>query len=193
MPFCPFRAQTRVSAPVLGGFANGCHAGPQSSCLYSGFLIQSRHSELYSVPLSRLPSNSKMGKILDLAPTPVPCPWYDSGDIQVRVSWPRALDQNQGEGVTSTPRRTRPEPPPPAPRCLPAGCLHFLPCSVTMAPAFRLSLKAKVSDNMSHLMVDFAQERRMLQALKFLPGERGPPRVSEKWLGVWEALRQGLE
>ncbi|KAM9242014.1 fibronectin type III and SPRY domain-containing protein 1 isoform 4-T4 [Dugong dugon] len=40
---------------------------------------------------------------------------------------------------------------------------------VTMAPAFRLSLKAKVSDNMSHLMVDFAQERRMLQAIKFLP------------------------
>uniref|UniRef100_A0A8C9FTW2 Fibronectin type III and SPRY domain containing 1 n=1 Tax=Pavo cristatus TaxID=9049 RepID=A0A8C9FTW2_PAVCR len=44
------------------------------------------------------------------------------------------------------------------------------PCpSVTMAPAFRLSLKAKVSDNMSHLMVDFAQERRLLQALAFLP------------------------
>lgn len=42
-----------------------------------------------------------------------------------------------------------------------------------MAPAFRLSLKAKVSDNMNHLMVDFAQERRMLQALKFLPGEKG--------------------
>ncbi|NWI65273.1 FSD1 protein, partial [Todus mexicanus] len=42
--------------------------------------------------------------------------------------------------------------------------------SVTMAPAFRLSLKAKVSDNMSHLMVDFAQERRLLQALAFLPG-----------------------
>ncbi|KAM6331998.1 fibronectin type III and SPRY domain-containing protein 1 isoform 1-T1 [Alca torda] len=41
--------------------------------------------------------------------------------------------------------------------------------SVTMAPAFRLSLKAKVSDNMSHLMVDFAQERRLLQALTFLP------------------------
>ncbi|XP_075380375.1 fibronectin type III and SPRY domain-containing protein 1 isoform X2 [Mycteria americana] len=41
--------------------------------------------------------------------------------------------------------------------------------SVTMAPAFRLSLKAKVSDNMSHLMVDFAQERRLLQALAFLP------------------------
>uniref|UniRef100_A0A8C2VUU8 Fibronectin type III and SPRY domain-containing protein 1 n=1 Tax=Chinchilla lanigera TaxID=34839 RepID=A0A8C2VUU8_CHILA len=40
---------------------------------------------------------------------------------------------------------------------------------VTMAPAFRLSLKAKVSDNMSHLMVDFAQERQMLQALTFLP------------------------
>uniref|UniRef100_A0A8B9ZGV9 Fibronectin type III and SPRY domain containing 1 n=1 Tax=Anas platyrhynchos TaxID=8839 RepID=A0A8B9ZGV9_ANAPL len=40
---------------------------------------------------------------------------------------------------------------------------------VTMAPAFRLSLKAKVSDNMSHLMVDFAQERRLLQALAFLP------------------------
>ncbi|CAM9773460.1 unnamed protein product [Bubo scandiacus] len=41
--------------------------------------------------------------------------------------------------------------------------------SVTMAPAFRLSLKAKVSDNMSHLMVDFTQERRLLQALAFLP------------------------
>ncbi|XP_021100644.1 fibronectin type III and SPRY domain-containing protein 1 isoform X2 [Heterocephalus glaber] len=41
--------------------------------------------------------------------------------------------------------------------------------SVTMAPAFRLSLKAKVSDNMSHLMVDFAQERQMLQGLTFLP------------------------
>ncbi|KAM5189368.1 fibronectin type III and SPRY domain-containing protein 1 isoform 4-T4 [Callospermophilus lateralis] len=49
-----------------------------------------------------------------------------------------------------------------------------LPCSVTMAPAFRLSLKAKVSDNMSHLMVDFAQERQMLQALKFLPVPSAP-------------------
>ncbi|XP_017807584.1 fibronectin type III and SPRY domain-containing protein 1 isoform X2 [Papio anubis] len=45
---------------------------------------------------------------------------------------------------------------------------------VTMAPAFRLSLKAKVSDNMSHLMVDFAQERQMLQALKFLPVPSAP-------------------
>ncbi|KAM5238754.1 fibronectin type III and SPRY domain-containing protein 1 isoform 4-T4 [Ctenodactylus gundi] len=45
---------------------------------------------------------------------------------------------------------------------------------VTMAPAFRLSLKAKVSDNMSHLMVDFAQERQMLQALKFLPVPNAP-------------------
>ncbi|KAJ8374448.1 hypothetical protein SKAU_G00050280 [Synaphobranchus kaupii] len=41
--------------------------------------------------------------------------------------------------------------------------------SVTMAPAFRLSLKAKASDNMSHMMVDFAQEREMLLAIKFLP------------------------
>ncbi|KGL74373.1 Fibronectin type III and SPRY domain-containing protein 1, partial [Tinamus guttatus] len=48
------------------------------------------------------------------------------------------------------------------------------PRSVTMAPAFRLSLKAKVSDNMSHLMVDFAQERRLLQALAFLPGPSTP-------------------
>ncbi|KAJ8277243.1 hypothetical protein GJAV_G00073020 [Gymnothorax javanicus] len=38
-----------------------------------------------------------------------------------------------------------------------------------MAPAFRLSLKAKVSDNMSHMMVDFGQEREMLLAIKFLP------------------------
>ncbi|XP_059513515.1 FSD1-like protein isoform X7 [Myotis daubentonii] len=43
---------------------------------------------------------------------------------------------------------------------------------VTMASAFRLSLKPKVSDNMTHLMVDFSQERQMLQTLKFLPGLR---------------------
>lgn len=42
---------------------------------------------------------------------------------------------------------------------------------VTMASAFRLSLKPKVSDNMTHLMVDFAQERQILQTLKFLPGK----------------------
>ncbi|XP_014071920.1 fibronectin type III and SPRY domain-containing protein 1 isoform X3 [Salmo salar] len=41
--------------------------------------------------------------------------------------------------------------------------------SVTMAPAFRLSLKAKTTDSMSHMMVDFTQEREMLQAIKFLP------------------------
>ncbi|XP_039205241.1 fibronectin type III and SPRY domain-containing protein 1-like, partial [Crotalus tigris] len=46
--------------------------------------------------------------------------------------------------------------------------------SVTMAPAFRLSLKAKVTDNMSHLMVDFAQERQILQTLKFLPVPSAP-------------------
>ena len=39
-----------------------------------------------------------------------------------------------------------------------------------MASAFRLSLKPKVSDNMTHLMVDFSQERQILQTLKFLPG-----------------------
>lgn len=55
-----------------------------------------------------------------------------------------------------------------------------------MAPAFRLSLKAKVSDNMSHLMVDFAQERRMLQALKFLPGEKG----TLLGPGVWGTLKK---
>uniref|UniRef100_A0A671TS14 Fibronectin type III and SPRY domain containing 1 n=1 Tax=Sparus aurata TaxID=8175 RepID=A0A671TS14_SPAAU len=51
---------------------------------------------------------------------------------------------------------------------------------VTMAPAFRLSLKAKASDNMSHLMVDFSQERGMLQSLKFLPVPATPEiQVSE--------------
>jgi hypothetical protein len=40
-----------------------------------------------------------------------------------------------------------------------------------MAPAFRLSLKAKATDSMSHMMVDFTQEREMLQAIKFLPGQ----------------------
>uniref|UniRef100_A0A3P8VFT5 Fibronectin type III and SPRY domain containing 1 n=1 Tax=Cynoglossus semilaevis TaxID=244447 RepID=A0A3P8VFT5_CYNSE len=51
---------------------------------------------------------------------------------------------------------------------------------VTMAPAFRLSLKAKASDNMSHLMVDFSQERELLKSLKFLPVPATPEiQVSE--------------
>ncbi|NXW25305.1 FSD1L protein, partial [Circaetus pectoralis] len=45
---------------------------------------------------------------------------------------------------------------------------------VTMASAFRISLKPKVSDSMTHLMVDFALERRMLQAVKFLPVPKPP-------------------
>ncbi|ELW64570.1 FSD1-like protein, partial [Tupaia chinensis] len=45
---------------------------------------------------------------------------------------------------------------------------------VTMASAFRLCLKPKVSDNMTHLMVDFSQERQILQTLKFLPVPKAP-------------------
>ncbi|CAH2293890.1 FSD1 isoform X1 [Pelobates cultripes] len=45
---------------------------------------------------------------------------------------------------------------------------------VTMAAAFRLSLKPKTSDNMTHLMVDFSQERQMIQTLKFLPVPKAP-------------------
>ncbi|NWZ59271.1 FSD1L protein, partial [Haliaeetus albicilla] len=45
---------------------------------------------------------------------------------------------------------------------------------VTMASAFRISLKPKVSDSMTHLMVDFALERRMLQSVKFLPVPKPP-------------------
>ncbi|NXK14039.1 FSD1L protein, partial [Herpetotheres cachinnans] len=45
---------------------------------------------------------------------------------------------------------------------------------VTMASAFCISLKPKVSDNMTHLMVDFTLERRMLQAVKFLPVPKAP-------------------
>ncbi len=40
-----------------------------------------------------------------------------------------------------------------------------------MAPAFRLTMKPKATDNMTHLMVDFSQERQLLQGLKFLPGK----------------------
>ncbi|XP_076867465.1 FSD1-like protein isoform X3 [Brachyhypopomus gauderio] len=45
---------------------------------------------------------------------------------------------------------------------------------VTMAPAFRLTMKPKATDSMSHLMVDFSQERRLLQGLHFLPVPRAP-------------------
>lgn len=46
----------------------------------------------------------------------------------------------------------------------------FICLRVTMAPAFRLTMKPKASDNMTHLMVDFSQERQLLQGLRFLPG-----------------------
>lgn len=52
-----------------------------------------------------------------------------------------------------------------------------------MASAFRLSLKPKVSDNMTHLMVDFSQERQMLQTLKFLPG---------KYIIIWEHSNKNI-
>ncbi|XP_026874612.2 FSD1-like protein isoform X3 [Electrophorus electricus] len=45
---------------------------------------------------------------------------------------------------------------------------------VTMAPAFRLTMKPKATDTMSHLMVDFSQERQLLQGLRFLPVPRAP-------------------
>uniref|UniRef100_A0A8B9KBC8 Fibronectin type III and SPRY domain containing 1-like n=1 Tax=Astyanax mexicanus TaxID=7994 RepID=A0A8B9KBC8_ASTMX len=45
---------------------------------------------------------------------------------------------------------------------------------VTMAPAFRLTMKPKATDNMTHLMVDFSQERQLLQGLRFLPVPRAP-------------------
>uniref|UniRef100_A0A672P2S8 Fibronectin type III and SPRY domain containing 1 like n=1 Tax=Sinocyclocheilus grahami TaxID=75366 RepID=A0A672P2S8_SINGR len=52
--------------------------------------------------------------------------------------------------------------------------LEFANNAVTMAPAFRLTLKPKATDNMTHLMVDFSQERPLLQGLKFLPVPRAP-------------------
>ncbi|XP_060719140.1 FSD1-like protein isoform X1 [Tachysurus vachellii] len=45
---------------------------------------------------------------------------------------------------------------------------------VTMAPAFRLTMKPKATDNMTHLMVDFSQERQLLHGLRFLPVPNAP-------------------
>uniref|UniRef100_A0A669QQ66 Uncharacterized protein n=1 Tax=Phasianus colchicus TaxID=9054 RepID=A0A669QQ66_PHACC len=45
---------------------------------------------------------------------------------------------------------------------------------VTMASAFRISLKPEVSDSMTHLMVDFTRERHALQTVKFLPVPKAP-------------------
>ncbi|NXW11270.1 FSD1L protein, partial [Fregetta grallaria] len=45
---------------------------------------------------------------------------------------------------------------------------------VTVASAFHMSLKPKVSDSMTHLMVDFSLEKRVLQAVKFLPVPKAP-------------------
>uniref|UniRef100_G1TVQ4 Fibronectin type III and SPRY domain containing 1 n=1 Tax=Oryctolagus cuniculus TaxID=9986 RepID=G1TVQ4_RABIT len=71
----------------------------------------------------------------------------------------------------------------------------------TMTTAFRLSLKAKASDNMSHFMVDFAQERQILQALKFLPVPSAPMNLvwhvtdedSKLDHYVWEYRRTNFE
>ncbi|KAM6391989.1 FSD1-like protein [Rhynochetos jubatus] len=48
---------------------------------------------------------------------------------------------------------------------------------VRMALAFSISLKPNVSDCMTHLMVDFSLEKRMLQSVKFLPVPR-PPEIN---------------
>ncbi|KAI8503414.1 cell division [Branchiostoma belcheri] len=45
---------------------------------------------------------------------------------------------------------------------------------VTMSPAFRLTLKPKVTDNMSHLVADFTEEREALRKLDFLPAPATP-------------------
>lgn len=43
-----------------------------------------------------------------------------------------------------------------------------------MAPAFRLTTRPVVSENMSQYTVDFSTERAGLQRLYFLPGESVP-------------------
>ncbi|XP_037228668.1 FSD1-like protein isoform X2 [Falco biarmicus] len=45
---------------------------------------------------------------------------------------------------------------------------------VTTASAFCISLKPKVNDNMTHMMVDFTLERHILQSVKFLPVPKAP-------------------
>ncbi|CAH1251983.1 FSD1 [Branchiostoma lanceolatum] len=45
---------------------------------------------------------------------------------------------------------------------------------VTMSPAFRLTLKPKVTDNMSHLVADFTEEKEALRKLDFLPAPATP-------------------
>uniref|UniRef100_A0A3B3QZ94 Fibronectin type III and SPRY domain containing 1 like n=1 Tax=Paramormyrops kingsleyae TaxID=1676925 RepID=A0A3B3QZ94_9TELE len=45
---------------------------------------------------------------------------------------------------------------------------------VTVAPAFRHTMKLKATANMSYLTVDFSEERRMLEKLSFLPVPRAP-------------------
>ncbi|XP_052361360.1 fibronectin type III and SPRY domain-containing protein 1-like [Oncorhynchus keta] len=55
-----------------------------------------------------------------------------------------------------------------------------------MAPAFRLTMKPKATDNMDHLMVDFNQERQLLQNLKFLP----VPQAPEMEVGGLSGVRQ---
>uniref|UniRef100_A0A672QCA3 Fibronectin type III and SPRY domain containing 1 like n=1 Tax=Sinocyclocheilus grahami TaxID=75366 RepID=A0A672QCA3_SINGR len=62
--------------------------------------------------------------------------------------------------------------------------LEFANNAVTMAPAFRLTMKPKATDNMTHLMVDFIQERQLLQGLKFLPVPRAPEIVLEDCLVI---------
>lgn len=106
-----------------------------------------------------------MGKIGGQVPIPESCLCVKVGHPLGEARSPCTVQKHMAGLQMSQPDHSATKPP--------LVCSYLPPCSVTMAPAFRLSLKAKVSDNMSHLMVDFAQERQMLQALKFLPGEMG--------------------
>lgn len=175
---CPLslRGTAKVFCPSVGAL---CHIDAWLGlslpvCILAFRLSQHNSLDFILFLFLGCQANQRWVRCWDLAPTPLPHPCCEGGNAQVRVPWPRALDRKKGEGVPYTHLGG-----------LGLG-VHLLPCSVTMAPAFRLSLKAKVSDNMSHLMVDFAQERRMLQALTFLPGERGTcwrAKIAGKWPG----------
>ena len=135
-----------------------CSTPGSSRCCLTCFLFL-----LFPSALCRLPNRSRIGTVPPLPPL-THSYGVEGGDAGVGRCPPSSAPSCRSGGVRPPPGR--------------ADALS--PCrSVTMAPAFRLSLKAKVSDNMSHLMVDFGQERRLLQGLAFLPGT--PSRWGRAW------------
>lgn len=104
----PIRVWLRFSAPCWGTLTHGHPAGPQSSCLCSGFLIQPMQSCFCSVLFLGCQANQRWVRRWDLAPTLLPYPHCEGGKHPGEGPLAQSTRPQQGGGGPShTPRGTR--------------------------------------------------------------------------------------